>query len=296
MLFRFVGDPLTHLISDETPYEERMAARERLGLDDPIFTQYVKYVGGVLRGDFGISYQTNIDVSRLIVERLPATVELTVSASLLVLLIGIPLGIYTSIRRNSFISRSIMTISLIGISLPSFFIGICLIYLLSVTLGWLPSYGRGEVVKIGWWTTGFLTYSGLTSLIMPTITLALFQVTLIMRLVRSEMIEVLSTDYIRFARARGIKNKNIYFKHALKNALIPIITIMGVQLGSMLAFSIIAETVFQWPGLGLMFINSIKYVDIPVMSSYLVLVGAMFVFINLTVDLLYFAIDPRIRI
>jgi peptide/nickel transport system permease protein len=295
VLFRFVGDPLALLISEETPYEERLAARESLGLDDPVIEQYLRYIGRALQGDFGISYQTNIEVSQLIIQRLPATIELTFAASLLVLFIGIPFGIYAAIRPNSFLTKFVMTSSLAGISLPSFFIGICLIYVFGVSLGWLPTYGRGEVVEIGWWSTGFLTQSGLTSLIMPTITLGLFQFTLIMRLVRSEMVEVLRTDYIRFAKARGLPDKRIHFVHALKNALIPIVTIMGVQIGSMLAFSIIAETVFQWPGVGLMFINAIKYVDIPVMSSYLVLVGAVFVFINAVVDILYYVIDPRIR-
>ena len=206
------------------------------------------------------------------------------------------MGVYTGLNRDSALSRIFLTVSLIGISLPTFLIGILLIYLFAVLLGWLPSFGRGEVVMIGGWSTGLLTVSGLKALIMPVITLGLFQMTLIMRLVRSEMLEVLRTDYIKFARARGLANRAVNFGHALKNTLVPVITITGLQLGSIIAFAIITETVFQWPGMGLMFIQAINEVDIPVMAAYLCMIALFFVIINLIVDLLYYAVDPRLRI
>ena len=208
---------------------------------------------------------------------------------------GILLGIFTAINRGGFLAGFVMTTSLIGVSLPTFLIGVLLIWLFSVELGWLPSFGRGETVKLGFWETGLLTASGLKSLILPAITLGLYQMTLIMRLVRSEMLEVLRQDFIKFARARGLPERMDYFRHALRNTLVPVTTVAGLQLGSLVAFAIITETVFQWPGVGLMFINAVYFVDIPVMSAYLLLVGTLFVLINLIVDLLYLAIDPRIR-
>ncbi|MGE0805533.1 MAG: ABC transporter permease [Burkholderiaceae bacterium] len=295
IMFRFSGDPLTFLISTDAPIEERLAARERLGLDDPIYVQYLRFLEQTLQGRFGVSLQTTRPVEQLIMERLPATVELTVVAALFAIGVGIPSGVYTALHPRRLAARLLMSVSLIGISLPSFLIGVGLIFVFGVTLNWLPTFGRGDVVQLGWWSTGLLTASGLKSLIMPAITLGLFQATLIMRLVRGEMLEVLRSDYIKFARARGLPDRLIHFRHALRNTLIPVVTIMGVQLGSMIAFAIIAETVFQWPGLGLMFINAIKFVDIPVMTSYLVLIGFFFVVVNLIVDLLYFAIDPRLR-
>ena len=213
----------------------------------------------------------------------------------LALTIGIGLGVFTAIRRDGWASNIIMSVSLIGVSLPTFLIGILLIYLFSVELDMLPSFGRGEVVDLGWWTTGFLTESGLKALILPSITLGLYQMTLIMRLVRSEMLEVLRQDYIRFARARGLKERTVNFRHALKNTMVPVITVTGLQLGAIIAFAIITETVFQWPGVGLLFINAIQFVDIPVMAAYLMLISVMFVGINLIVDLLYFWVDPRLR-
>jgi peptide/nickel transport system permease protein len=234
-------------------------------------------------------------VAEIIAERAPATLELALVSAAFAMFFGVVLGIFTAIRRDGFAANAIMSVSLIGVSLPTFLIGILLIYLFSVELGWLPSFGRGDVVDLGWWTTGFATGSGLKALILPSITLGLYQMTLIMRLVRSEMLEVLRTDYIRFARARGIREKSVNFRHALKNTLVPVITVTGLQLGSIIAFAIITETVFQWPGVGLLFINAIQFVDIPVMAAYLMLISVMFVAINLIVDLLYFAIDPRLR-
>ena len=295
-LFNFIGDPVSNMLGQESTLEQRQALADRLGLNDPFPVQFAHFVGNVLRGDFGISYRLGMPVTSIIAERFPATIELVFCAAVMALVFGLPLGVYTGLHRYGTASRVLMTLSLIGISLPTFLIGILLILVFSVWLGWLPSFGRGTVVRVGWWTTGFLTTDGLRALILPSITLALFQLTLIMRLVRAEMLEVLRTDYIKFARARGLTNRAVNFGHALKNTLVPVITITGLQIGSLIAFAIITETVFQWPGMGLLFLQAIQFVDIPVMSSYLVLVAFIFVMINLLVDLLYYAVDPRLRI
>ncbi|MDX2101917.1 MAG: ABC transporter permease [Alphaproteobacteria bacterium] len=294
-LFTFVGDPLAAMLGQDTTPEERERLRSALGLDRNFLAQFWIFLSNAVQGDFGISYRLVRPVDELILERLPATLELSMTAGLLALLIGIPLGVYTGLNRDSWLSRVFLTVSLIGVSLPTFLIGILLILVFSVWLSWLPSFGRGDVVAFGWWTTGFLTPSGLKALILPSITLCLFQLTLIMRLVRAEMLEVLRTDYIKFARARGLKNRSINFAHALKNTLVPVITITGLQLGSIIAFAIITETVFQWPGMGLLFIQAVGFADIPVMAAYLCLVAFVFVTINLIVDLLYYFVDPRLR-
>ncbi|MEM8978921.1 MAG: ABC transporter permease [Pseudomonadota bacterium] len=294
-MFRFVGDPVDNLLGQERTLEDVERLRESLGLNDPFVMQYATFLGRAMTGDFGLSYRQSRPVAEILIERAPATLELAFVSALFAMVLGVSLGIYTAIRRNGFLANFIMSTSLIGVSLPTFLIGILLIYLFSVELGWLPSFGRGEVVKFGWWSTGFLTESGRQALILPAITLGLYQMTLIMRLVRSEMLEVLRQDYIRFARARGLKERSINFRHALKNTLVPVITVTGLQLGSIIAFAIITETVFQWPGVGLLFINAIQFVDIPVMAAYLMLISVMFVAINFVVDILYFAIDPRLR-
>lgn len=295
-MFRYVGDPINNMVGQDTTLEQRAELRQRLGLDDPFLVQYARFIGQAAQGDFGVSYRQRRPVSELIESRLPATLELSLVSALIALFLGIPMGIYTALHRTGVLSRSFMTLSLIGISLPTFLIGILMILVFGVMLRWLPSFGRGDVVDLGWWTTGFLTKSGWLSLIMPAFTLALFQMTLIMRLVRAEMLEVLQTDFIKFARARGLPDRLVNFRHALKNTLVPVITITGLQLGSIIAFSIITETVFQWPGMGLLFIQSIGAVDIPVMAAYLLLIAFFFVIINLIVDLLYFAVDPRLRV
>ena len=295
-MFRYVGDPINNMVGQDTTMEQRVELRQRLGLDDPFLVQYFRFIGNAAQGDFGMSYRQRRPVSDLIESRLPATLELSLVSAVMALFLGVPMGIYTALRRNGVLSRSFMTLSLIGISLPTFLIGILMILVFGVMLRWLPSFGRGDVVQIGWWTTGFLTKSGWLSLIMPAFTLALFQMTLIMRLVRAEMLEVLQADFIKFARARGLPERMINFRHALKNTLVPVITITGLQLGSIIAFSIITETVFQWPGMGLLFIQSIGAVDIPVMAAYLLMIAFFFVIINLVVDLLYFAVDPRLRV
>ena len=296
MLFQYVGDPVTNLLGQDATPAQREQLRADLGLDSPFPVQFARFVGNAVRGEFGLSLRQGRKVSSLIAERLPATLELSFSAAVLALALGIPMGVYAALRRGSFLSQAMMTISLLGVSLPTFLIGILLILFFAVTLNWLPSFGRGEVVSFGGWTSGFFSVDGWRHLVLPAITLAVFQLTLIMRLVRAEMLEVLRADYIRFARARGLPNQAVYFGHALKNTLVPVITITGLQLGSLIAFAIITETVFQWPGMGLLFIQAVSFADIPVMAAYLCLIALIFVVINLAVDLLYFAVDPRLRI
>lgn len=295
-MFRFVGDPVDNMLGQERTQTDIERLRAQLGLDQPFPVQYWKFLQKAMQGDFGVSYRQGRPVADILLERAPATLELAAASGLFAVLIGVALGIFTAIRRDGVISNVIMTVSLIGVSLPTFLIGILLIYVFSVEFDLLPSFGRGETVQIGGWSSGFLTVSGLKALILPSITLGLYQMTLIMRLVRSEMLEVLRMDYIRFARARGLRSRVVNFRHALKNTLVPVITVVGLQLGSIIAFAIITETVFQWPGVGLLFINAIQFVDIPIMAAYLMLISTMFVGINLIVDLLYFAIDPRLRI
>ena len=296
MLFQYVGDPVTNLLGQDATPQQRAELRADLGLDAPFPVQFARFVGNAVQGEFGLSLRQGRKVSSLIVERLPATLELSTCAALIALGFGIPMGVFAALRRGSFLSQAMMTLSLLGVSLPTFLIGILLILLFAVTLKWLPSFGRGEVVALGNWTSGLLTVDGWKHLILPSITLALFQLALIMRLVRSEMLEVLRSDYIRFARARGLPNRLVYFGHALKNTLVPVMTITGLQLGSLIAFAIITEQVFQWPGMGLLFIQAVTFADIPVMAAYLCLISLIFVIINLVVDLLYFAVDPRLRV
>ncbi|MFN3812463.1 MAG: ABC transporter permease [Roseateles asaccharophilus] len=296
MLFQYVGDPVTNLLGQDATPEQREQLRKDLGLDDPFPVQFAKFIGNAVQGEFGLSLRQGRKVSTLIAERFPATLELAMAAGVIALGVGIPLGVYAALRRGRFSSQLLMTLSLLGVSLPTFLIGILLILIFAVTLKWMPSFGRGDVVTLGSWTTGLLTLDGLKHLILPAVTLSVFQLTLIMRLVRAEMLEVLRTDYIKFARARGLSNRAVYFGHALKNTLVPVITITGLQLGSLIAFAIITETVFQWPGMGLLFIQAVQFADIPVMAAYLCLISFIFVTINLLVDMLYFAVDPRLRI
>jgi peptide/nickel transport system permease protein len=296
LLFRYVGDPVHQMVGQDTSLEDRLKLRQELGLDDPVLVQFGRFVANAAALDFGISYQMKQPVISIIADRFPATIELALAAALLAAALGIPMGVYTGIHRDSWLSKVFLTLSLVGISLPTFLIGILLIYVFSVWLHLLPSFGRGEVVSLGFWRTGFLTLSGLKALVLPSITLGLFQMTLVTRLVRAEMLEVLRTDYIKFARARGLSERAINFGHALKNTLVPVITVIGLQLGSIIAFAIITETVFQWPGMGLMFIQAVQHADIPVMAAYLLLAAFLFVLINFVVDHVYVRIDPRIRI
>jgi peptide/nickel transport system permease protein len=296
-LFHFVGDPVSIMLGQDYTEAQRLALVHQLGLDQPFVVQYARFLWTMLHGDFGISYRLAQPVGTLLAERLPATLELAVVASLLAFAVGMPMGVYTAIRPRSPLSHLFMTISLAGVSLPTFLLGILLILVFSVWLNWLPSFGRGPVVHIGrWWTTGLTSWAGIRCIILPAITLGLFQMTLIMRLIRSEMLEVLRSDYIRFARARGLTNRVIHFGHALKNTLVPVITVMGLQFGGILAFSLVTETVFQWPGMGLLLVQAVASADIPVMSAYLMLIALLFVLINLAVDLLYYRVDPRLRV
>jgi peptide/nickel transport system permease protein len=296
LLFQYVGDPVVFLLGQDARPDQIRELRSALGLDQPFFVQFWHFLGNVVQGEFGLSLRQGAKVSRLLAERFPATLELALIAALLALLVGVPTGVHAALRRGTFGSQVSMTLSLLGVSLPTFLIGILLILVFSVTLGWFPSFGRGETVQVGWWATGLATRDGWHHIVLPAITLAVFQLTLIMRLVRAEMLEVLRTDYIKFARARGLPERAIHFGHALKNTLVPVMTITGLQLGQLIAFAIITETVFQWPGMGLLFIQAVTFADIPVMACYLCLIALIFVVINLIVDLLYFVVDPRLRV
>lgn len=295
VMFRFAGDPVQMMSREDASAEEKAELRKSLGLDQPVIVQYGRFLGRVLTGDLGVSFRNQRPVAELLGERLPATLELVLVATLLSLSIGVPAGVLCALKPDGAAARAVQTASLIGISLPTFVTGIALILVFAVILRWLPSFGRGDVVSVGPWTTGFLTRSGWVSLILPSITLTLYQLTLIMRLVRAEMIDVLSSDYIRFARARGLPSRYIYFRLALRNALMPVVTVTGLQIGSLIAFAIVTETVFQWPGMGLLFIQAVSFADVPVMAAYLLFVGFLFVAINMAVDVIYTLIDPRLR-
>ena len=295
LLFQYVGDPVVFLLGQDARPEQIRELRASLGLDKPFFVQFWHFLVHAAQGEFGLSLRQGAKVSRLIAERFPATLELSLVAAVLALVVGVPMGVYAALRRGSVLSQTFMALSLLGVSLPTFLIGILLILVFSVLLGWFPSFGRGEVVPLGWWSSGLLTRDGWHHIVLPAITLAIFQLTLIMRLVRAEMLEVLRTDYIKFARARGLSDRAVHFGHALKNTLVPVMTITGLQLGGLIAFAIITETVFQWPGMGLLFIQAVTFADIPVMAAYLCLISLIFVVINLVVDLLYFVVDPRLR-
>lgn len=296
MLFQYVGDPVTYLLGQDATPEQREQLRADLGLDRPFPVQFARFAGNAVRGEFGLSLRQGRKVSTLIAERLPATLELAGVAALLALAVGVPMGVLAALKRGTALAQALMAFSLLGVSLPTFLIGILLILVFSVGLGWLPSFGRGDVVQVGPWSTGLLTLDGLRHLVLPAVTLAVFQLALIQRLVRAEMLEVLRTDYIRFARARGLTQRAVHFRHALKNTLVPVITVTGLQLGSLIAFAIITETVFQWPGMGLLFIQAVSFADVPVMAAYLCLIALIFVLINLVVDLLYAVVDPRLRV
>ncbi|MFD0981965.1 ABC transporter permease [Tropicimonas aquimaris] len=295
-LFKFVGDPISQMTGVETSIEDQERLREELGLNDPFFVQFARFTGDMLQGDFGYSFRTREPIGEMLLSRLPATLELGTVALVISLIVGIPAGVYTALRPRGLVSQSILIATLIGVSIPTFVIGILLIFLFGVQLGWLPTYGRGGTVDIGWWRSSLFTVEGWRSLVLPALTLGLFQLTLTMRLVRAQMMEVMRTDHIRFAIARGVPWRSIRYRHALSNTMIPVITVIGLQFGGVIAFSIVTESVFQWPGMGLLFLESIRFVDIPVMSVYLVVIAFFFVIINLLVDLLYLAIDPRLRV
>ena len=292
-MLRFVGDPVNNMVGQAASLAEREAMRVALGLTEPVPLQFLRFVGDALRGDLGRSYRFGLPVGTLLVQRLPATLELSLCAMAISIALGIGLGTWTALNQGRALASILLTASLVGVALPTFLIGIVLVLVFSVWLGWLPAFGRGATVQIGPWSTGLLTVSGLKALVLPSLTLALFQMALIMRLVRAEMMEVMRTDYIRFARARGLKGSAIV-GHALRNTLVPTITVIGLQFGNVFAFSVVVETVFQWPGLGLLVIQAIQFADVPLLAAYLVLIAFLFALINLTVDLLYARLDPRV--
>ncbi len=295
LIFRLAGDPVELMANEQMTQADRDDLRERLGLNDGIVTQFGRFVVHAAQGDFGISYRNGQDVLTLIADRFPATLELVLMATLISLVAGIPLGVLTAIRRGKWYSEALQFVSIVGVSLPSFVVGILLILVFSVIAGWLPAFGRGDVVNIGWWSTGLLTPSGRAALILPAIALSLYQITLIMRLVRAEMLEVLRSDYVKFARARGIPRWRIHFRHALRNCLMPVVTMTAMNIGSLIAFALITETVFQWPGMGMLFIQAVTFIDIPVMAAYLCIIAFIFVALNTLVDIAYAVIDPRLR-
>lgn len=295
-MFRFVGDPVSQMTGVETSIEDRERLREELGLNDAFVVQFARFARDMLHGDFGYSYRTRQPVAEMIATRIPATLELGIVALLISLIVGIPAGVYTALRPRGFTAQTVLLTTLVGVSIPTFVIGIMLIFLFGVKLGWLPTFGRGGTVQIGSWTSSLFTIDGWRSLILPAVTLGVYQLTLTMRLVRAAMMEVMRSDYIRFATARGISYRSLHYRHALANTMVPVITIIGLQFGGIIAFSIVTESVFQWPGMGLLFLDSIRFVDIPVMGVYLVVIAFFFVLVNMLVDLLYVAIDPRLRV
>ena len=295
MIFRFLGDPVQLMLNPQATQVERDELRERLGLNQTPVMQFVTFVGNAAKGEFGISYRNQKEVGALIAERFPATFELVLVATVAALLIGVPLGVYAAIRPSSAAARFLHIGSMVGVSLPAFVIGILLILLFSVELQWLPAFGRGQVVDLGWWQTGFLTPSGRAALIMPATSLASFEIAFVMRLVTAEMLEALRSDYVKFAKARGLRDRSIHFRHALRNCLMPVITVVGMMIGDLIAFALVTETVFQWPGMGFLFVQAVMFIDIPVMAAYLMVVALIFVTINTLVDLLYIVVDPRLR-
>lgn len=295
-LFRFVGDPISQMTGVETSVQDQEALRDQLGLNDPFIFQFYRFTSDMVQGDFGFSYRTRQPVAEMIASRIPATLELGIVALLISLVVGIPAGVFTALRPRGIATQVILMTTLVGVSIPTFVIGIVLIFLFGVQLGWLPTFGRGGTVEVGGWTTSFLTIDGWRALILPAVTLGVYQLTLTMRLVRAEMMEVMRSDYIRFATARGIPYRSLHYRHALANTMVPVITIIGLQFGGVIAFSIVTESVFQWPGMGLLFLESIRFVDIPVMGVYLVVIAFFFVLVNLLVDMLYLLIDPRLRV
>ncbi len=295
VIFSAVGDPVDQMLNEQATQQQRDDLRERLGLDKPFMMQFGTFVGRAAQGDFGISFRNQRDVLDMIAERFPATFELVLVATFISLIVGVPMGVITAIRRTAWYSEAMQFTSIIGISLPSFVVGIGLILVFSVWLGWFPAFGRGETVDLGWWTTGLLTPSGRMSIVLPALSLSLFQITLVMRLVRAEMLEVLRSDFIKFARARGIPARSIHFRHALRNCLMPVVTMTAMQIGGLIAFALVTETVFQWPGMGLLFIQAVTFVDVPIMAAYLCIVALIFVILNTIVDMTYAVIDPRLR-
>ncbi|MUM76929.1 ABC transporter permease subunit [Pseudodesulfovibrio sp. F-1] len=291
------GDPVRDLVGQRVTPAERAEIRQKLGLNDPFMIQYVRFLGAAVQGDLGQSYFFKRPASEVIIKKAPATLELVFCASLIIVLLSVPLGIYAAIRPKTLFSRFIMSGSIVGVSMPVFLTAILLIYIFSVELKWLPSFGRGETVLLfGWWDTGLLTVDGLLHLIMPSIALSSIMLPLFIRLIRSEMMEVLESEYVKYAWAKGLKPRRVWWVHAFKNTLLPVITVGGVQLGIMVAFTILTETVFQWQGMGSMFIESVERSDTSLMVAYLVFVGFVFVLVNTAVDIIYGLVNPTVRV
>ncbi len=296
IIFQFFGDPVLTLAGRYATKAQQEAVRVNMGLDKPFYVQYIVFLKNAVKGDFGLSYVSQTPVLELILERLPASIELAMSAMCIALLFGIGLGVLVSLNPRNFISRVIMTGSLFGISLPTFLIGILLIMIFAVYLGVLPTFGRGEVIKITeGWRTGFFTIGGLSHLILPAFTLGMYQLAVLLRLTRGGMLEVLREDYIRTAWAKGLPSKMVIFKHALRNALIPVITMAGLQFGELIAFSIVTESIFQWPGTGNLLLTAVYETDHPVIVAYVMVTSIIILFVNLFVDILYGYINPKIR-
>lgn len=292
-----LGDPLREMTSMSTSEEERDKMRQKMGLNDPFIIQYGRFVKNALQGDLGNSYFHRLPATTVILKKLPATLELTFAASLIILFLSIPLGVFSAIKPKHWFSKAIMAVSIIGISIPVFVTALALIYVFSVKLGWMPSFGRGEVVPIfGYWKTNFLTIDGIMHIIMPAVALSSIMLPLFIRLVRAEMLEELNSEYVKFARAKGLSQTKIYFKHALKNTMLPVITVGGVQVGIMVAYTILTESVFQWPGMGFMFLEAVNRSDIPLIVAYIMFVGFLFVVVNTLVDLLYGIINPTVNL
>jgi len=291
------GDPVRDLVGQRVTPAERAEIRERLGLNDPFMVQYVRFLGDAIQGDLGQSYFFKKPATEVIIKKAPATLELVFCSAMIILLLSVPMGIYAAIKPKKWFSRFIMGTSIVGVSMPVFLTAILLIYVFSVELHWLPSYGRGETVRIfGWWDSGLLTLDGLKHLIMPSIALSSIMLPLFIRLIRSEMMEVLESEYVKYAWAKGIKPWRVWWVHAFKNTLLPVITVGGVQLGIMVAFTILTETVFQWQGMGSMFIESVERSDTSLMVAYLVFVGFIFVLVNTAVDIIYGLVNPTVRV
>ncbi len=292
-----LGDPLREMLGQSVSEEERQALREQMGLNDPFITQYLRFAGNAIQGDLGTSYFFKEPALEVILKKLPATLELVFGASILIILLSIPLGVYAAIRPNSLLTKCIMGLSILGISVPVFLTAIGLIYLFSIELGWMPSYGRGETVLIGGiWESGLFTRDGLIHLVLPCVSLASIMLPLFIRLIRAEMMEVLQSEYVKFAWAKGLQPGRIYFLHALKNTMLPVITVGGVQIGTMVAYTILTETVFQWPGMGFLFLEAVNRVDTPLIVAYLIVVGAIFVVTNTIVDIIYGLVNPTVKL
>ncbi len=294
-----IGDPVRDMVGERVTMEERAQIRDRLGLNDPFPVQYVRFISNAVKGDLGLSFFHKKPALKVIIDKAPATLELVIGAALIIILISLPMGVYTALKPRSLLSRFVMGFSTLGVSIPVFLTAIMLIYIFGVQLHWLPSYGRGDTVDLfgnGWWQSGFLTSDGLMHLILPCFSLASIMLPLFIRLIRSEMMEVLETENIKFAWAKGLHPMRIWMVHAFKNTLLPVVTVFGVQIGIMFAFTILTETVFQWQGMGYMFLEAVERSDISLLIAYLMVVGSVFVVVNTQVDIIYGFINPTVRI